>query len=235
MGLFTPFYMKKGLLAEIARRAPLGTVRRSAVARLDDPEALRAAASDADQTVRIAAVANPHLTDPSVLAEIAIHGREPSLMLRAVKNGRITDPEALKRVALESPNAQVRKEVVGQLKKMVDQIDDANTLAGIAGDGEGTPPAIRWTAAMRLSARDPSRAVAPLVALLKDPGARPVNGDWVNDLTRKGIAFLTEHYRSASNEGVRQTISSLPNGKYGWQQEDNCGHWDLTTHFDLPR
>ena len=252
----------KERLAEIARSAPLADARRYAVAKLDDPEALRAAASDENEHVRaaalrriddpsvlaraalsgkgysvdrMAAIRNPHLKDPSVLAEIAIHAEEPLMMKSAIEGGRITDPEALKRVALESASPWIRADAISQIEDvgMLSQIASAECTApdmypSPMGFSRNVPA---WAAALRLSRIAPELAVEPLVKLMLKDRDVDLDKDW----RQEAIRFLIDRYTQSASGDIRDRIRALPNGMYGYSSGEDCSHCDSFVHFDLPR
>ena len=95
----------------------------------------------------------------------------------------------------------------------------------------------RWNAALKLMELDPARAVGPAVALMKDPRAQDDDlGPHLTDLCKRAAEFLMQQYRDAADPAVREIIASVPNGRYGWY-DDDCNPRDRLEriHFDLAR
>ncbi len=214
----------------------------------------KAALEDPDHLVRWKALQNPHMTDAAALAKIALEAPDDDLRRLAVKNpnlvdqaifeklsgedsavgqaavARMTDVRALERIARESEDSQ--KPVIA-----VGWIGDVETLARIALDGDVKRAEARWNAALKLMELDPARAVGPAVALMKDPRAQDDDlGPHLTDLCKRAAEFLMQQYRDAADPAVREIIASVPNGRYGWY-DDDCNPRDRLEriHFDLAR
>ena len=219
-------------LAEIARRETDWGVRSDAVMQLTDAALLaKIALEDPSRGIRFWAVNNKHLKDAAVLARAALEDKDSRVRLQAMQSPYMTDPAVMAKAALEDPDEENRFRALRSPR-----LSDADVFDRAANDATAGYP-IRWAAATRLAAVDPDRAVKPLVELLKDPKSQEV--DWYKetaDLCRNAIAFLELRYKATPDRAVKSTIASIPNGKYGWEQEGSCYmHWDETAHFDIPR
>ena len=204
---------------------------------LRDPEILeRVALEDADSKVRVAAVNRKELKDPEILGRIALKDADADVRLNAVLRTELFDQALLARIALEDANMDVRTAAVFRL-------EDIDALAEVAEAGEKTGDRARWLAALKLSRRAPSRAVEPLVMLIKldrdtpfsgTPLVRGLNMD-MKDVRQEAIIFLENQYRHTTISGVRDAIAALPDGRYGYLEYDHCSHDDQMIHFDLGR
>lgn len=221
-------------LAKIALEDPESWIRWQALnSRYMSDSAVLAkiAASDPEAKLRKEALKNKHMDDSAVLAKVAVSDEAAEVRELALRNQRLTDAAALAKAALEDPVDTNRYRALCN-----PNLSDADVFDRAANDATAGYP-IRWAAATRLAAVDPDRAVKPLVELLKDPKSQEV--DWYKetaDLCRNAIAFLELRYKATPDRAVKSTIASIPNGKYGWEQEGSCYmHWDETAHFDIPR
>lgn len=244
-------------LAKVAQTDVDESLRRTAIEspHMTDATALaKIALEDPDHLVRWKALQSPHMTDAAALAKIALGAGDEGLRRMALENpnlndqalfeklsdektavgwaavGRMTDVRALERIARESDDFQ--KPVIA-----VRGIGDAEALARIALDGDAKRAEARWNAVIKLMELDPAGAVGPVVALMKDPRAHDDGlGPHLTDLCKRAVTFLMRQYMDAADPAVRETIAAVPNGRYGWD-DDDCNPRDRydKVHFDLPR
>ena len=91
-------------LGEVARHDASVWVRQQATWRLTDPDLLaKIALEDRDTTVRTAAIGNENMTDGALLAKLALKDRDPKVRNAAVHNKHLTDSRALAEYALHEP------------------------------------------------------------------------------------------------------------------------------------
>ena len=251
-------------LKKIIRETEDGNIRTHAVGQLRDPALLaEIALTSDDASCRLYAVWNRCLTDQATLARIAIQDDWGKVGEACIKDrsgkDRITDPALLRRIATEAASPIARRLAVERLGPDVadalEQIalQDADNYVRIAAiqssvltdpdllyriatapdDGEFLSS--RMEAALKLSRREPDRAVAPLAALLNEYRA---SGHVTSRECKDAAAFLIKQYRATDDPAIRSVIATAPNGKYGYQyvDVDNCNeHTDDSVHFDIPR
>lgn len=247
------------VLAKVALTDADSSVRWEAVQSpyMTDPAALAEVARREEYLpARVSAVENPHFNNPAALIAVALENDDPRARKAAVE--KIDDSAVLQRIALEDEHGAVREAAVvkvtdiatlkqvaltgkfaGLYRTAVDRIDDPDILEEIARSRPEAFPHPNWLAALRLSKIAPDRAVALLVGLLESPEAKDPKKTWPADLPyycRDAIAFLMRRYRESDDPEVKGTIASLPNGRYGYHDFDECNkHNDQSTHFDLTR
>lgn len=235
----SPHLTDPAVLAKIALENTDYGARKAAVEKeaLADPEVLKKVAlEDARADVRAAAVNKPQLKDPEVLKKVALEDADGNVRLIAVRRSELVDQAFLARIATEDADTDVRTAAVFRL-------ENVDALAQIAETGEETRDYARWLAALKLSRRAPSRAVGPLVKLMvldrdtsfsNRPLIKGANMTMM-DLRQEAIHFLENQYRHTTIPGVREAISTLPSGNYGYLEYDHCSHDDQRIHFDIPR
>ena len=254
-----PHMTDSAALAHIALNDPDPRVRGDAVKSpyMTDQAALAEVAEKEEQArIRTSAAENPHLVDPAYLHKIALENECSAARKAAVD--KITDQDVLRRVLLQDMNTQVREAAAAKVTDVaaleqaalngrnrmeygaaIQAIHDADALLRIIAARTDCYPHPNWQAALQLSRVAPERAVEPLVALLMNPEAKDPERTYPADLPNyyeEAIGFLMKRYREAADADTRNAVAALPNGHYGYHEEDNCeGHTDFSTHFDLSR
>ncbi len=225
-------------LKKLIRKTDDPNIRTHAVSQLRNPALLaEIALTSSDSSCRLHAVWNSCLSDQATLAKIAIQDDwinvgEACIKDRAGKD-RITDPALLRRIATEAALPHTRQLAVQRLgpgdADLLEQIatHDADIdvrLAAVRNTALTDEDALfriasapddaayfdaRVEAATKLSRRDADRAVAPLVALLKQ--RREEQGAFmIGACYGEAARFLMKHYANTADPEAKALIASLP-------------------------
>ncbi len=215
-------------LSAVATDAKDAAVRLAAIEKLTDAALLgKIALESPSGQERMCAVKNPHLTDQVLLAQVAIRD-ESDIVGRICVKDKISDPALLGKIALEAPSGSVRQLAVRHayfndaalLEKIaVEDADAAVRTAAVENTALSSPDALeriasasredgslepRWTAALKLSRRDPDRAAHLLLDLIESEASQ--DGSWLRNET---LEFLNRYCRTTKDEAFRQAAEQI--------------------------
>lgn len=215
-------------LSAIATDAKDASVRLAAIEGLTDADLLgKIALESPSGQERICAVKNPRLNDQVLLAQVAIQDERGNVGRICVKD-KISDPALLGKIALEARSGSVRQLAVRHayfndaalLEKIaMEDTDAAVRTAAVENTALSSPDALeriasasredgalepRWTAALKLSRRDPDRAARLLLELIQGDAAQ--DGSWLRNET---LEFLNRYCRTTEDAGFRQEAERI--------------------------
>ena len=203
-------------------------VRNAAIGRLEDVDLLASIARKNGKGIEsVSAVRNPHLADQVLLAQVAIEDQWGKVGEICVKE-RVTDPVLLGKIALEAVSGNVRQLAVKHAyfndAALLEQVamkdtDAAVRTAAVENTALSQPDALeriaatkrddgflepRWTAALKLSRRDPDRAAPLLIELINDDSAS--GRTWLFNET---VEFLYKYNQKTRDDERRQAIEPI--------------------------
>ena len=215
-------------LSAIATDAKDTSVRLAAIEGLTDADLLgRIALESPSGRERMCAVKNPNLTDQVLLAQVAIQDEWDNVGAICVRE-KISDPALLGRIALEARSGIVRQLSVRHaffndaalLEKIaMEDADAAVRTAAVENTALSSPDALeriasasredgslepRWTAALKLSRRNPDRAARLLLDLMKSDAAE--DGSWLRNET---LEFLDRYCRDGDDAEVKAAAEPI--------------------------
>ncbi len=210
-----PNFRDTEALAELALRGDIESEAAVKNPYLTDPSVLAKVALESKRDdARKAAVEKKDLSDQKVLANVALNDESREVRLQAAKRPEICDPELLAKIALEGKDDDVRA-------CALTRVTDPDVLYSIAVSGNKTGDVLRWVAAEKLSHIDAERAVGPLVELMKldrktmFPPVYFGSETDIIDIRRSAVRFLEMMYITSKSSRIREEIASLPDGNYG--------------------
>ena len=249
-------------IAEIATKDPVDNVRQSAMWNknlLSDPEFLARATFDTalGEEVRCLIVRDG-LSDPRVLSRVAEESKSPKIRCKAIYNPHFDDPALLTGLAREDRSADVRRAAVSSANleapalmaqialedsdmgvrcAAIPRVQDVKVLEQIANDRTQKDRSARFLAALRLSRLDGSRALEPLVELIRENHYSLTENDYFEykPKLREAFDFLKAAFRNGVEPDAERAIKAMNGKRYGYSGNSGCLHADYQVHFDLAR
>ena len=110
-------------------------------------------------------------------------------------------------------------------------------LEQIANDRTQKDRSARFLAALRLSRLDGSRALEPLVELIRENHYSLTENDYFEykPKLREAFDFLKAAFRNGVEPDAERAIKAMNGKRYGYSGNSGCLHADYQVHFDLAR